>query len=124
MLIYDNYGAELSKYGIPSMSSSVHGVGKMALVSGKTDYPDNSSYLVHTANGPNQWVSIAVQLKPDQYIDKVIINNRVDCCRDRILGMSLEIYNNSILDSNTTIFSSALKIEIKPREVFYLFSFN
>ena len=62
------------------------------------DNNDNTMY--HAGGDPNPWVM--VDLGSEQFIYKVELTNRIDCCRHRIGGLTLQLRNNS----GTTIYTS------------------
>jgi len=69
-----------------TMSSTYLTFGKDKLVD------NNDATFAHTNFGYNEWIRIT--LKKDVPISKVIIVNRKDCCKERILGSVLEIRNS------------------------------
>lgn len=62
------------------------------------DNNDNTMY--HSGGNPNPWVM--VDLGSEQFIYKVELTNRGDCCRSRIGGLTLQLRNNN----STTIYTS------------------
>ncbi len=64
------------------------------------DNNDNTMY--HAGGDPNPWVM--VDLGSEQFIYKVELTNRIDCCRFRIGGLTLQLRNNS----GTTIYTSGM----------------
>ena len=62
------------------------------------DNNDNTMY--HAGGDPNPWVM--VDLGSEQFIYKVELTNRIDCCRFRIGGLTLQLRNNG----GTTIYTS------------------
>jgi hypothetical protein len=49
--------------------------------------------LPHTTNVPNAYMQL--DLNQDTFISKVVIKNRLDCCKERIVGCSLLLINSS-----------------------------
>jgi hypothetical protein len=49
--------------------------------------------LPHTTNVPNAYMQL--DLNQDTFISKVVIKNRLDCCKERIVGCSLLLLNSS-----------------------------
>ncbi len=62
-------------------------------------YDNNISTFAHTMgtdlNPKTAWDWMCVDLGSEKEISKVIVYNREDCCRDRIIGTRLEIKNSS-----------------------------
>jgi hypothetical protein len=54
---------------------------------------NNISRLPHTANSPNAYMQL--DLNSDKEISKIIVKNRLDCCKERILGCSLFLINST-----------------------------
>ena len=62
--------------------------------------PNKDTYM-HTNNGDRE--HITVDFKKRYTIKQVIIQNRMDCCQDRIIGTSFRLFNDSkiVYDSDT-----------------------
>lgn len=70
-----------------SLSSLLAGYPVGKLIDG------NADTFSHTNDGNKEWIKIT--LKKEIPITKVLITNRKDCCRDRIVGATLTITNAS-----------------------------
>ena len=60
----------------------------------------------HTENGPNQFV--VIDLGEVKKFDKVVVYNRVDCCKERAVPVRLEVSDDGVrytkLEDRTEVF--------------------
>lgn len=87
--------------GKPTRSSSVH-LDREAYSASKL--VDGADTFAHTKAQQNPWLE--VDLGSDVNIHRIVIQNRIDCCRDRIVGARVRVINAA---GNVTYTSPAIK---------------
>jgi hypothetical protein len=91
------YNLNGDKYSLENDSS--------AIITASTNYDDSNSYIpknavdnnvktiYHSKCKSDDWIKI--DLKINKSIGKIIVKNRFDCCKDRIIGCRIYIVNNN-----------------------------
>lgn len=90
--LYDQFGNKITTGITPIISPQYLGVDKFGpqfLIDGKATYSpwENNSGLPHTNATKDAYMEL--QLSLPQILSKIIIKNRLDCCKERIVGTSL-----------------------------------
>ena len=97
--VYNTSGTFISNQCNATMSSIATGdpsqYGPQYLIDGAhQEFKSNGSFRIpHTENNPGEYMQL--DFGKDILISDIVIWNRVSCCSDRIIGVSLLIYNNA-----------------------------
>ena len=87
---------------VPTMSVTVLDNYGSGFVAG--NMVDNNDATMYHSSCTSEYPWVKVDLGSEQPIYRVELNNRADCCRNRIAGMTLQLQNNS----GTVIYTSGL----------------
>jgi hypothetical protein len=100
--IYDEFNRLISNnQNIKSSSVVDNNIAENSI-----DRDDNT--FTQTEDNINEW--ILIEFKEQQNISKIIIKNRKDCCKDKILKTSILIFNDSNL-SNISWFNTIYEVK-------------
>lgn len=86
--VYDNLGMKINTGIIPRLAPQYgdpRRFGPQFLINNQ--WPNNSSQLPHTNGTKDAYMEL--ELDSSQLISKIVVRNRLDCCKDRIRGTSL-----------------------------------
>jgi hypothetical protein len=94
--VYNQLGQKITTGITPSLNpqyGSADVFGPQFLIDGKSAIDTN---VAHTTASKDAYVQL--DLGADIMISKIIIKNRLNCCKERIIGTSLILQNNSITE--------------------------
>lgn len=95
--VYDNNNTKITTGVTPSLNPQYESpelFGPQYLIDSLAPNSFPSGWkLPHTTNVPNAYMQL--DLNQDTFVSKVVIKNRLDCCKERIVGCSLLLLNSN-----------------------------